>query len=235
VIYSDWSKKDDRRLAKIYEKLYGALCKQFAIGKEENIWIGKLPVFAFWKKNPYIKFSKSALGVGIADKAAGYAGRRGSFSYVCLGPVVSRNKAESISWVYQLLCHETTHAFIGRYISDRHLVSWLNEGIAETMVSQLIPTGKETKRKLSMAHKKIKGGWLPRQSAMFGPTNIPLESAYYGCAQSMARYLIAKDRKKFIQLITLIKNGNDPQQALRVSYGYSSYSAFLRDWKKKIR
>ena len=235
VIYSDWSKKDDRRLAKIYEKLYGALCKQFAIGPKENIWIGKLPVFAFWKKDPYVNFSQSALGVAIADKAAGFAGRRGSFSYVCLGPVDSKNKAQSISWFYQLLCHESTHAFIGRYISDRHLISWLNEGIAETMVAQLVPNGKQTKYKLTSAHKKVKGGWLPREGDMFGPTNIPLEGAYYGCAQSMARYLIAKDRKKFIQLITLIKNGTDPKEAMKEAYGYSSYSAFLKAWKKMVK
>ena len=235
VIYSDWSKKDDRRLAQIYEKLYGALCKQFAIGPEENIWIGKLPVFAFWKKDPYVKFSQSALGVDIAAKAAGFQGRRGSFSYVCLGPVDSKNKAQAISWFYQLLCHETAHAFIGRYITDRHLISWLNEGIAETMASQLVPKGKQTKYKLTTAHKKVKGGWLPREDDMFGPQNIPLEGAYYGCAQSMARYLIAKDRKKFIQLITLIKNGTDPKEAMKEAYGYSSYAAFLKQWKKKVR
>jgi hypothetical protein len=235
VIYSDWSKKDDRRLAKIYEKLYGALCKQFAIGKEENIWIGKLPVFAFWKKGPYVKFSQSALGVSIAAKAAGYQGRRGSFSYVCLGPVDSKNKAQAISWFYQLLCHETTHAFIGRYISDRHLISWLNEGIAETMVAQLVPNGKQTKGKLSAAHKKVRGGWLPTKGDMFGPKNIPLDGVHYGCAQSMARYLIAKDRKKFIQLVTLIKNGTDPQGAMKEAYGYANYSAFLKEWKTWIR
>lgn len=234
VIYSDWSKKDDRRLASIYEKLYGALCKQFAIGPEENIWIGKLPVFAFWKKEPYVIFSRSALGVSIATQAAGFAGRRGSFSYVCLGPVNSRNKAESISWFYQLLCHESTHAFIGRYITDGHLINWLNEGIAETMVSQLVPNGKQTKRKLSMAHKKVKGGWLPEES-LFRARNIPLEGVYYGCAQSMARYLIAKDRKKFIQLVTLIKNGTDAEEAMKESYGYASYSAFLREWKKTVK
>ena len=89
--------------------------------------------------------------------------------------------------------------------------------------------------KLTSAHKKVKGGWLPREGDMFGPKNIPLEGVYYGCAQSMARYLIAKDKKKFIQLVTLIKNGTGAEEALKEAYGFANYSAFLKKWKKKIR
>jgi hypothetical protein len=51
----------------------------------------------------------------------------------------------------------------------------------------------------------------------------------------MVRYLIARDRKKFIQLVTLIKKGTAPEEALRESYGFKSYASFLNTWKKKIR
>ena len=238
VIYSAWPKSDDRRLSTIYKKLYRALCKQFVIPPEENIWIGKLPVFAFWEAGNYIAFSSTGLNASIGVGAAGFAGRRGPFSYVCLGPVRAKkggSKAAAINWFYELLCHETTHAFLGRYISDRHLINWLNEGIAETMVAHLVPRGAQTKIKLAMAHKQVKGGWLPAEGLMFRGTNIPLDGVYYGCAQSMARYLIARDRKKFIQLVTLIKKGTAPEEALRESYGFKSYTNFLNTWKKKIR
>ena len=53
--------------------------------------------------------------------------------------------------------------------------------------------------------------------------------------QQFPGILLAKDRKKFIQLITLIKNGTDPKEAMKEAYGYASYAAFLKQWKKKVR
>ena len=89
IIYSAWSRSNDKKLTDIYEKFYRALCKQFSIPKEHNIWIGKLPVFAFWKRHDFANFCTDVIGIPAsrADRAGGFMGQRGEYRYVVRGPV----------------------------------------------------------------------------------------------------------------------------------------------------
>ena len=233
-IYSEWPKSDDRALAAVYEKLYKALCKQFDIPADENIWVGKLPVFAFWEKAHYDTFSVSVIKHERGTMAAGYAGHRGPFSFVVLGPVKGgRSKSRAINWFFELLCHESTHAFVSRYQTMRSIPNWLNEGIAETMSSSLLKKTAAEYR-LKMAHKMIKAKQVPDVAQIFTAEHIPLEGPYYGAAQSVVRYLIATDRKKFIALVQAIKNGTAAEQALQDNYGMD-YAQLYRNWTRKIR
>ena len=237
IIYSAWAKSDDTKLKGIYEKLYIALCKQFDMPATDNIWIGKLPVFAFWEKKDFVSFSVTVCGASTtrAQQAGGFAGRRGWCQYVCLGPVMRRgmNKNNARTWFYELLVHESTHAFLARYINSNSLVNWLNEGIAEMLSATFVPKG-GTSYKLQSAHAAVKRGKGSQFLSMFTAKNIPLDGVHYGAAQSLVRFLVFKDKSKFIQLVYEIKGGAGSEDALRKVYGLT-HKELLRQWVKKTR
>ncbi len=54
---------------------------------------------------------------GIPE-SAGFCAKSGSVVYVVLGPCRSK------SWFYELLAHETTHGFLGRYRTNRSVPIW---------------------------------------------------------------------------------------------------------------
>jgi hypothetical protein len=237
VIYSAWRKGDDARLKGIYEKLYAGLCKQFDVPATENIWIGKLPVYAFWEKMDFVSFSVAACKIPLAtaQQAGGFAGRHGFYQYVCLGPVMMKGmrKSDAKTWFYELLVHESTHAFLVRYINSHHLVNWLNEGIAEMLAATFVPKG-GTSRKLQAAHAMVKRGEGAKFLPMLTARNIPLESAAYGAAQSLARFLVFRGKSKFIELVYELKRGTGSEEALKKVYGMT-HKGLLQQWAKKIR
>ncbi|MBT3200443.1 MAG: hypothetical protein HN350_11050 [Phycisphaerales bacterium] len=237
MIYSAWAKSDDTKLKGIYEKLYAALCKQFDIPATENIWIGKLPVYAFWERKHFERFAVSVTRAppAMARGAGGFAGTRGAFQFVCLGPVIRNgmSKTNARTWFYELLVHETTHAFLARYINSHHIASWLNEGIAELLSATFVPKG-GTSHKLKSAHVVVKKKGAAPFRIMFRSGNIPLDSVYYGAAQSLARYLVSRGKTKFIQLVYEFKNGTPSQEALKKVYGMTHDQLLLR-WSKTVR
>ena len=237
IIYSAWSQRDDRKLMDIYEKLYRTLCKQFTIPKEHNIWIGKLPVFAFWKRHNFINFCTHVVDIptSAANHAAGFMGQRGEYRFVVLGPVKHENisKAAAKSRFFELLVHESTHAFLSRYVSSKHVASWLNEGIAETITADLLPKS-QAAQYLRKIHTNLKG--IPNEKLMlfFEARNIPMGPVSYGAAQSLVRFLVKTGKKKFIKMVQEIKAGSTDAEALKSSYGMT-YESLLSKWKRKIR
>lgn len=236
IIYSAWSKGNDKALSQIYERLYDTLCKQFNIPPDENIWAGKLPVYVFWEKKDYVTFAMEVCKVGpeMATKTAGFAGWRGHFRFVVLGPVqedgVSKRQAQRR--FYEILTHESTHAFLGRFINDRPIISWVNEGIAETMSNALVPQSSAA-YKLKLAHKQFRGGPPGQLAAMLRADHIPLDPAYYGASQSVVRFLINADRKKFIRFVELIKAGKSDEDALKESFGWD-HRQLLALWVRSL-
>ncbi len=237
IIYSAWSKTDDAKLKGIYEKLYNALCKQFDMPATENLWIGRLPVFAFWEKKDFVEFCVKICGIsaGMAHRASGFSGFRGAFQYVNLGPIMMKgmSKTQARTRFYELLVHESTHAFLNRYINSGYVTNWLNEGIAEMLSATFVPKG-DAPRKLQAAHAAVKRGKGMELLPMFSARNIPLTGEAYGAAQSLARFLVAKGKSRFIQLVTQIKDGVDSDTALDKVYGLS-HKKLLQAWIKKVR
>ena len=239
-IYSGWPKSDDKALVGIYEKLYKALCKQFGIPPEENIWIGKLPIYAFWTKAEFVNFSIQVVQLppSTAQGAGGYAGFRSQghsiHRYVVLGPVKQEgqtNLTKARIWFFELLTHESSHAFMGRFQSENTIANWANEGIAETMSSTLVPKSRASKLHVDAAKETLKGHavW-----GLFDVSNIPMDGFHYGASQSLVRYLIARDQKKFIQFIMLMKQGKSDKEALKEAYG-ADRDTIVASWMKYLK
>ncbi|MFP4054062.1 MAG: hypothetical protein ACLFV7_09380 [Phycisphaerae bacterium] len=241
-VYSTFKPSDDKGIHRALEKLYTGLCKQFAIPPRQNIWAGKAAIFCFWEEDEYQKFTRDVMKLEKFTKASGYCGRRGNgMVFVVMGP--TRNR----SWFYELLTHETTHGFVARYRSNRGVPTWVNEGLAEYMASTLVPKSNAS-YKMKIAHAQaLKNG----RSVMPVFKGVGLEAFDYGAAQSLVRYLIARDRKAFIRFFNLMKVGPEDEdddgddrrkkrakplsgeEALKEAYGLT-YEELAKEWRKAL-
>ena len=136
------------------------------------------------------------------------------------------NSVRIRSRFYEVLVHETTHAFVGRYLTNRPLPRWLNEGLAEYMSAKLVPQSVAEKRYTKATKKVLR----EKKDVAYIIEEVGLNELDYGVAQSLVRFLIARDRKDFIRFGKLIKKGTEEQQAMEESFGLSQ-SQLLTRWR----
>jgi hypothetical protein len=217
-IYSTFPTSDDKPLTETVEGMYVALCGQFDIPAKDNIWVGKCTLFLLAKDEDYVKFTKEVDKANLVS-AGGYCSHYSmGMVYVIMRPCSTRTR------FYEVLVHEHTHGFLARYLSDKEIPSWLNEGLADLMAAKLVPgcyaqklvvnstkTVIKEKKDISYIFEKVK------------------ESFDYGVAQSLVQFLIARDRAGFIKLITEIKQGVEEEQALKDVYKLS-HTELLKAW-----
>jgi hypothetical protein len=236
LIYSAYNRSDDDALKLIYTRFYQTLCRQFDIPDREHLWIGKLPVYVFWSKDAFRTWAIEVAGASpeLIRRGAGFAGMDGAFTFVALGPVGEDDtpRRDRRKLFYELLVHESTHAFLARYINHRYVVSWLNEGLAETLCHRLLPGGQASKKR-KQCHVDIRRTENPPVEKLFVGEHIPMEPFYYGAAQSLTEYLIDLDRGKYIRLIRQIKAGQTDRDALKDIFGLTP-ETLVADWKKSI-
>ncbi len=211
LIYSEWEKSADKPLTDLAEGLYAALCKQFDIPVKQNIWIGKCPIYTFRNTEHFHDFTKAT--VGDSNKlmmSAGYCSSRNGLCYLVM------DYRNSLSDFNTILVHESTHAFISRYLTNRNIPQWLNEGLAETMASTLVPEGFATYRWKNATREAV--ATKANISKVF--EDVRLVDFDYGIVQSVVQFLISrdKDKKSFIKLFTLLKEGKSEEEALQESY-----------------
>ncbi len=233
-IYSTRDESDDRTLAGMCEKLYQAMCKQFVIDLRENVWIGKLPMFIFQSKSNMVDFSADVVkGLLEADESVrGYAGHQpfenAIYRYVVLGPVKTKDmdKSRAQMLLHELLVHTSTHAFVSRFINDRAIASWVDEGLAEVMATKLISNTWAIQKLRSATQRATKHG--RNIDGLFDTQEIPDDWFHYGVAQSLVRYLIGLSPKKFNRFIEMMKTGKSDAEALEAVYGMTRREMVVR-------
>jgi len=231
LVFTDWKATNDRPLAEVCEKMYGGMCRQFDIPPEQNIWAGKCPVYIFWEAEHYRRFTTEVDARGM-DKAAGYCAWSGQgFVYI----VMNRVKQEGMSAAaartrfYEVLVHEATHGFLARYISHRPIPTWLNEGLADYMAATLVPGCGAAKRHVEAARQAVKED--KSIGHVFG--DLGLNAFDYGICQSLVRYLIARDRKGMVCLVTRLKEGRSEAEAMDEAYGLDR-EKLSRSWREAV-
>ena len=224
LIFSAWPRGSDRRVGEVCEKMHAHLRKQFLLPADQAIWAGKLPIYIFEKAEHFRKFSADVDGRKL-DAAGGYLARRSDgFCHMVL------NRVHSRMHFYGLLVHEAAHAFLARYETNAPIADWVNEGLAETMAAQLVPGCRAAKRYVDATAEAARTG--ADVSGVF--EKVALEDFDYGIAQSLVRFLLARDRKSFVKFIKLMKVGMDDEDALRHAYGLSRRQ-LLEQWRKASR
>lgn len=222
VIFTPWNRKSDKKLKSVCEKMYRLLCKQFTIPVRENVWVGKCPIFIFDRTEDYETFCKKVDKPGF-EKAAGYC------RYNTAGMVyIVMNRCRTRTRFYEVLVHEGTHGFTWRYLAHRQLPQWVSEGLADTMAAKLVPAGSASRKYKFATREAI----LKKKPIAPVFRKVGLNVFDYGIAQSLVRFLIAKDRKAFVQFVTRIKRGVAEADALKQSYDMT-HEELEKAWRKK--
>jgi hypothetical protein len=102
-----------------------------------------------------------------------------------------------------VLVHESVHGFVHRYKSPARVPSWANEGLAETIATQLVPQQnrqKDVRYAAQFYLKEYRG-----LGDFFDADHI--EGWQYPVSEMMTTFLIEKNRKGYVSFINGIKEG----------------------------
>jgi len=219
LLFSPWNRSGDRRLAEVCEKMYKVMCKQFDVPAEENVWVGKCPIYIFDRPERFEKFCLEVDKRGH-PQAGGYcAYDSGGFVYIVMNECGTRTR------FYEVLVHEATHGFLWRYCHHRRIPIWLNEGLAEYMASTLVPKCHAARNYKNATKEAIRD----KKDVSYIFKYVGLVSFDYGIAQSLVRFLIAKNRKGFVKLVNLMKEGKTEAEALKEAYNVTQKD-LLKAW-----
>jgi hypothetical protein len=223
----------DKTIGDVMERMYKTLCKQFDIAENETVWVGKCGIFLLTMPDgqnrniPSDQFAKFVTKVdhlpeAIAKGAAGYFRSSALQSYIVMKPS-PKDKWDEDYWKVTLI-HESTHAFLWRYVSNKRVPTWINEGIAETSAATIMDS-----RALAGRFKEANRMAVKGQDVMPVFESVRLGEFDYGIAQSWVRYLLLRDHKAFIKFVTLCKQGTDDQEAMKECYKFTRED-FLKSW-----
>jgi len=224
LIFSAWPRGADARLREVCETMYTHLREKLAMPRAQPVWAGKLPVFTFEKVEDFRRFCGLVGEAGMRESGGFTMQRADGFCYVAL------NKVHTRTHFYGLLVHEGTHAFLARYHTNGFLPEWVNEGLAELMSAELVPSCAAGARYVSATAEALRRG--RDVSGIF--REVTLGDFEYGVAQSLVRFLLARSGSDFVKFLKLLKIGMDPSEALEKSYGLTG-EQLQAEWKLASR
>ena len=198
---------------------------------KDNVFVGKLPVFMFKTQDDFMHFAQEFDDLPAIQGLLGYyAGHGDGTGHMAMWqPRTQVNGAQGKNakeqWAYTLT-HEFTHAFVDRYISNRRIPRWLNEGLAEVIAQGQFPQpGRRTfAREMALLNTPL--------DQLFDDENMP-GGEYYPVMQTMVEMLIKQNRKTFLDYFDAIKDGVKPENALKQYYGID-YPGLIKAWRKFI-
>lgn len=227
IIFTDWPSGEHDFLCRQCEDAYAAVSKQFDIPVEENVFVGKLLVFTFAKREDYNRFATTIdhlPGDSIKDVAGYFKPHLDGTGHMAMPhPQTPVGSARADTEWSHTLTHEFTHAFVARYRTNRPIPRWLHEGIAEWVAYQRFP------RKDTHKIARILADYKLDFVSLFDDTKYP-GGEMYPVMQTMVEALINDDRRAFIKMFNDIKDGVKPEDAL-----WRNYHATYKDWEPAWR
>jgi hypothetical protein len=262
VIFSDTGPKPpkpgvvrpgvDKVIGETMERMYTVLRRRFGIAEDESVWVGKCGIFLL-SQNPDRQFHNFAtridrLDAKVVSSAGGYFHSTAILSYIVMPPQpdVKHSQEAQVEYWKCTLVHEATHAFMSRYVSNKALPTWLNEGIAEATAGTVLDSRilalrmRNANRAGRIGVKAVIETMIMKQVGFREPNVKSVERVLasfsmsefdYGFAQSWVRFLQLRGREAFIKFVTLCKEGKDDQEAMMEAYG-SSRDDLLKAWVK---
>jgi hypothetical protein len=228
IVFTDWPTGEHDFLRKNCEDAYAAVSKQFDIPVEENVFVGKLLVFMFLKRQDYNRFGTTIdkiPGDNMKTFLGHYAPHLDGSGHMAMPhPDPNEGRNANTVWAYTLT-HEFTHAFVARYRTNRPIPRWLNEGVAE-----VIAYGRFPRKGIHAFARAAAQGRVELDFAnLFDDRKFP-GGEMYPVMQTMVEALINENRKSFIKMFNDIKDGVKPEDAL-----WRNYHATYKDWEPAWR
>jgi hypothetical protein len=232
IIFTNWDPREHSFLKENCENAYTAVSRQFDIPISENVFVGLLPVFMFATRDEFIKYANEFDKFDVPKTWLGYFSQHadGSGHMVMWKPDTKKMGVDlaEVQWAHTLT-HEFTHAFVSRYRSNQRIPRWLNEGLAEVIAGVPFPRPGTHNYAKMMAGKKF------AFQDLFDDKKLP-PGEMYPVMQTMVEALIQEDRKAFLKMFDDIKDGMDPEEAMRKNYhaGYADWEKAWRNYAKKL-
>jgi len=235
LVFTDWDPREYEFIKTNVEAAYAAVTRQFDIPVKENVYLGKLSCFMFSTHESFAAFANKVDRDPSSADAAGYysykyTGKRSIRGYMVMSKLDERYTLGNVNtakrmWGY-VLTHELTHSFVQRYISDRDMPSWLNEGIAEVVGSSCFPRDvKADARKMALQEKSF--------SALFKDDAGNQKAEMYPVMRTLVETLILKDRKAFLHFFDDIKKGATTAESLQTNYKWT-FDDLEKYWRRYV-
>ncbi|MFM7137135.1 MAG: hypothetical protein ACKO1M_08705, partial [Planctomycetota bacterium] len=116
------------------DSMHDLLCDLYGIPRGEPVWKGKCLVVAFRDEGEFHAFEARFMRAGIPRGVHGLC-HQASDGRV----IMACHRGDDADAFAHMLVHETSHGFNHRWMSPCRLPSWLNEGIAEWVGTQVVP------------------------------------------------------------------------------------------------
>lgn len=228
LVFTDWDPAEYKFLKDNVEGAYRCVAKQFDMDPRQNVFVGKLPIYMFSKKEDFQKYSLTFDHFPTTDLVLGYYhGNTSGVGHMVMWKPETRNgktlaEAEKL-WAY-VLTHEFTHAFVARYRTNAQIPRWMNEGIAEVIAGSQFPKPENRRWARFMAQKDADVSFL------FNDKQMPA-GEYYPVMMTMVEVLVVDDRKAFLKTFNDIKDGVDPKDALKINFKLD-YDGLVKAWRR---
>lgn len=227
IIFTDWPAEHDY-LKGLCEESYTAVSSEFNVPVHDNIFVGKLPVFMFKKQEDFKVFAEKVdhFPAPVPSGLLGYftPHEDGSGHMAMFRPTRDPTENDPKGQFAHTLMHEFTHAFIARYRTNHSVPRWLHEGMAEYISYKHYP------RKFPYPFAKYMAMKQFPFDSMFDDKKPP-GGEMYPVMQTMVEALIKDNPRGFIRMFNDVKDGMDPEVAIKKQYK-ATYKDFEQAWRK---
>jgi hypothetical protein len=210
LFYSDLPADEARKWAALLDKMYARLCELFAVPKDTNVWRGKCLIFVFQRRGDYRKFQRVMHDTN-AGNSAGMCHNFGDGTV----HIAFYRQPEELTFAH-VLVHESVHGFLHRYRKPPSIPTWINEGLAEVIASELVSNPKEYQDNRRFARDEIEEAGGVGDDYFYGQR---IEAWQYPVARTMTTMMISENKKGYVDFINGIKDGMDWEDSLKEKYG----------------
>jgi hypothetical protein len=197
------------------DAMHDFLCDLYGIPRGEPVWKGKCVVIAFLREEDFIAFEPRFMKVETRG-AHGLCHQRSDGRVV-----MACHRGNDQSAFAHMLVHETSHGFNHRWMSQEHLPNWLNEGIAEWVGTQVVPSCRQVPMKEARAAEFMRASGSVGENFFAADPDHHIAAVQYGIASSLVKFMVARDRKKFAAFVRGIKEGMSVEESLEDSFDAS--------------
>jgi hypothetical protein len=234
IVFTDWNRKEYGFLEKNLEGAYRTVARMFDEDPKQNVFEGKLPIYMFTRQADFQRFGNAFSGWPggqVPDTLAGYFAVHGGMIHMAMWKPDIRAAggsmdAAELQWAY-VLAHEFVHAFTYRRKTSRMPPIWVAEGLAEAAAQRIFPmmSDNQAARSQMDAMPSLRNYWADEA--------LQRRSESYPVNRTLIETLLARDRKAFIRWFDALKEGEDPQAALKKHYDWT-FDDLEKHWRRYV-
>ena len=206
---SDLNSQEAQQWAGLLDRMYVKLSDMFAVPKGENIWRGKALIFVFSRSEDYQQYERKMMHTDPAGTAGMcHANSNG------IVRIAFYRQSDALNFAH-VLVHESVHGFLHRYRTPVGIPSWANEGLAETIATDLVPQNGRRDAVISRAREEAQ-----QHRGDLGEffTTDHIEGWQYPVAETLCTFMIQAGKHNYVNFINGIKDGLSWQDSLEQKY-----------------